>query len=503
MIKGWIEDCVCHHSKYCAIHRASTSRLPTRLLYIQKSRRSFRVKLCLGSNSSPSTSYATLSHAWGSGSPIKLLSKNLLEFQQGIPFVRLPPTFADAIQLTDALGLSYLWIDSLCIIQDDLSDWEAESTTMCDVYRGSTINIAASASVDCNGGLFRQRNPLSVTPCVIRMRGNHYALECSNMKSGPVAREPLSGRAWAVQERFLAPRTVHFTTNVVCFECHSGTVSDIDPLNHYRVHKVHRDEGNNWAADSAGTGGMLSEGLLLVRWERVVTIYTKAQLTHESDKLVAIAGLAQFFQALWPNPNTTYLAGLWSLDLGYWLLWRTIDPSSSQRPRNACAPSWSWASVKGAVGWPIRYSWQEYCRIYIVEARTVPPNNAFSSVQRGYIRLRGRMCTAKGNREVAAFLKHNEPWLNDSDQGANRMENAKGLFLLLTYKRKVGTEDTEALVLEFAGDQTGQYQRVGYLSFWERDLRAKLLSFFDEPFRLDQHLYLDVNEDNEYTIDII
>ena len=113
------------------------------------------------------------------------------------------------------------------------------------------------------------------------------------------------------------------------------------------------------------------------------------------------------------------------------------------------------------------------------------------------------MCTTKGNREIAAFLKHNNLLLDDGDQGANRIENAEELFLLLTFKKNYSTADTEALVLEFAGDQTGQYQRVGYLSFWQMDLRAKLLSFFYEPFRLDQHLYLDVNEDNEYTIDII
>ena len=425
----------------------------------------------------------------------------MLEFKQGIPFVTLPPTFADAIQLTDALGLSYLWIDSLCIIQDDVSDWEAESTAMCDVYRGSAINIAASASVDCKGGLFRQRNPLSVTPCLIRMSGCTYALKCENTATTPVAREPLSGRAWAVQERFLAPRTVHFTTNCVYFECRSRFVSDIDPFDHYGGNQFWHNDGNNWAVDSRLVGS--GEELLFVRWEKIVESYTEAQLTHESDKLVAIAGLAQFFQALWPNPNTTYLAGLWTLDLGYWLLWRTIDSSSSQRPRIACAPSWSWASVKGAVEWPSHYDWQENCRTYIVEARTVPPNNAFSSVQRGYIRLRGRMCTAKGNREVAAFLKDNDLLLDDGDQGANIMENSEGLFLLLTVQERGYLLKTEALILEFSGDQRGQYQRVGYFSASLPKVVLKLESFFYEPFKLAKNLYVDVNEDNEYTIDII
>ena len=503
MIRWWIEDCVCNHLEYCAIHKNRTSRPPTRLLCIQKSRTTFRVKLCLGSNSSLSTSYATLSHVWGSGSPIKLLSKNLLEFKQGIPFVRLPPTFADAVQLTDALGLSYLWIDSLCIIQDDPLDWEAESTAMCDVYRGSTINIAASASLDCQGGLFRQRNLLSFTPCVLPTISGDHALVCVNSKTGPVAREPLSGRAWAVQERLLAPRTVHFTTNSVHFECHSGTVSDIVRLDHYGAPMVHHDEGNNWAADNylVDSGGGLSEKFLLERWKRVVTIYTEEQLTHESDKLIAIAGLAKFFQDLWPDPNITYLAGLWSFNLRFWLLWRTT--SSTRHGKNlktSCAPSWSWASAKGPIEWPERSRYGSATRI--IEARTIPPNNPFGSVQGGYIRIRGRMCTTKGNKEIVAFLTYNDLWLDDGDQGANRMEDVEGLFLLLAVKGD-HFQVTEALVLEYAGDQIGQYRRVGYFSAKGEGAGQKLMSFFFEPPQLAKHLYLDVNKRDQYTIDII
>lgn len=267
---------------------------------------------------------------------MKLLSNNLLQFEQGIPFVRLPPTFADAIQLTDTLGLSYLWIDSLCIIQDDPLDWEAESTAMCDVYRGSTINIAASASVDCKGGLFRQRNLISVTPCVIQLRGSDHALVCGNITTGPAAREPLSRRAWAVQERFLAPRTVHFTANSVYFECHSGTFSDIDPFDDYQLNKVY-PEVNNWDADANAVNSL---DLCSIRWQKVVKVYTDAQLTYKSDKLIAIGGLAKFFQDLWPDPTITYLAGLWSFNLGYWLLWRrTLSTRDWKKPETSCGPA--------------------------------------------------------------------------------------------------------------------------------------------------------------------
>ena len=525
MIKGWIEDCICHHSKYCAIHRARTSRLPARLLHIQNSGGTFHVNLCLPSEIGL-YAYATLSHVWGSGSPIKLLRNNVLEFKQGIPFMRLPPTFADALQLTAALGLSYLWIDSLCIIQDDLLDWEAESTAMSDIYRGSIINIAASASVDCKGGLFRQRNLLSVTPCTIQMEDCNYALACGNIRTGPVAREPLSRRAWAVQERLLAPRTVQFTANSVYLECHSGTVSDIDAFNHYKIRKGISNEVSDWAADGvlAGSHGRPNRELCSRRWQKVVKIYTEAQLTHESDKLIAIAGLARFFQDLWPNPTTTYLAGLWSFNLGYWLLWRkTSSTRDWRKPKTSCAPSWSWASVKGSIEWLEQRSWACFRNAYIIEAKTVPRYDPFSSVQSGYIRIRGRMCTTKGNKKFAEFLTHNDLWLDDGDQGANRMEDVEGLFLLLAVRCEAYStiQLAEALVLEYAGDQIGQYQRVGYFSVRGKKASQELQGFFfepprlakhllldfsednDEPPRLAKNLYLDVSEDNEYTIDII
>ena len=431
----------------------------------------------------------------------------MLKFKQGIPFTRLPPTFADAIQLTDALGLSYLWIDSLCIIQDDPLDWEAESTAMCDVYRGSTINIAASASVDCKGGLFRQRNLLSVTPCVIRMGDGDYALICGNTTTGPVTREPLGRRAWAVQERLLAPRTVHFTANSVYFECHSGTVSDIDPFDRYRLNRVYPNEVNNWETDGKWlrSSGRPNLDLCVIRWQKVVKTYTDAQLTYESDKLIAISGLAKFFQDLWPDPTITYLAGLWSFKLDYWLLWRrTLSTRDWKKPKTSCAPSWSWASVEGSIEWLHIFYWEWNSKIYIIEARTVPPNNPFSSVQGGYIRVRGRMCTTKGNQEIAEFLKHNDLWLDDGDQGANRMEDVKGLFLLLAVRDLAYYRNlTEALVLEYSGDQIGQYRRVGYFSAREGEASDDLLDFFLKPPRLAKHLYLDVNEDDEYTIDII
>lgn len=112
------------------------------------------------------------------------------------------------------------------------------------------------------------------------------------------------------------------------------------------------------------------------------------------------------------------------------------------------------------------------------------------------------MCTTKGNKGIAELLKDNNLWLDDGDQGANRIEDVEGVFLLLAIQHH-RFHITEALVLEYTGDQIGQYRRVGYFSVEGEAAGQKLSGFFFEPFRLAKHLYLDVNDDNEYTIDII
>lgn len=93
--------------------------------------------------------YVTLSHCWGDTSTILTTTKDTIEQRRrNIPFSELPRTFQDAVQITRALGLRYLWIDSLCIIQDDKDDWQFESAKMAEIYLGSCLTIAATASVD-------------------------------------------------------------------------------------------------------------------------------------------------------------------------------------------------------------------------------------------------------------------------------------------------------------------------------------------------------------------
>ncbi|KFA76717.1 hypothetical protein S40288_09390 [Stachybotrys chartarum IBT 40288] len=130
--------------------------MPIRVLDVGE-RKIFRVhiKPCLqeGRDLPLGTKYVTLSHCWGGVVPTKLLKTNLSDFKDHIQFDQLPKTFQDAIVVTQNLGARYLWIDSLCIIQDDEQDWQHEAAMMVDVYRNAICNLTAASSRDSSGGL--------------------------------------------------------------------------------------------------------------------------------------------------------------------------------------------------------------------------------------------------------------------------------------------------------------------------------------------------------------
>lgn len=178
--------------------------------------------------------YTTLSHCWGTGEVFKLLKSNLDDLRQDIPIKRLPKVFQDAIFVSIEIGICYIWIDSLCIIQDskDGEDWTHEARRMGDVYKHGEFNIAATGYEDGSSGLFSERKallriyPLVSLKCVVRGKygskrsfdGVYVGFEPTEF-DGEINQGPLNGRAWVAQERILSPAVLHFTPKHVWWEC--------------------------------------------------------------------------------------------------------------------------------------------------------------------------------------------------------------------------------------------------------------------------------------------
>jgi hypothetical protein len=152
-IRKWIEECSKDHPNCAYVEKLVA--LPKRVLKVQSNY--VKDSVMLVETGEMLGTYMTLSHCWGQAQLVTTVKGNLELRKGGIEWKSLPPTFQDAVALTQALGIEYLWIDSLCIVQDDRSDWEVESKKMGDIYFNSFLNLAATHSPNSQGGLFSSR----------------------------------------------------------------------------------------------------------------------------------------------------------------------------------------------------------------------------------------------------------------------------------------------------------------------------------------------------------
>ncbi|KAF2807000.1 HET-domain-containing protein, partial [Mytilinidion resinicola] len=199
-MRGWIHECDRGHS-HCK--KPDSTFMPTRLLDVGIPSCK-QVRLVLSTDpGSARDNYVALSHCWGPSKPLITTSANISQFQAEIPSTTLPQTFDDAIKITRLLGIRYLWIDSLCIIQDVPDDWLRESATMFSVYSNADITISASrASSSVDGFL-----SLDTEFASLKMRLTHPA------------RKRSSSLAWVIQERYLSRRILLFGSAQTFWEC--------------------------------------------------------------------------------------------------------------------------------------------------------------------------------------------------------------------------------------------------------------------------------------------
>jgi len=206
-----MEDCSANYGSMICGRASAPKHLPTRLLQITGHQ-----KLRLYTPSSKERGcYACLSHCWGGSVALQTTHTTELEFCDNIPWHSLPRTFKDAVDLTWRLGLKYLWIDSLCILQDDIDDWRHEGSKMASIYSNSFITLAATKSANCNGGLYTtEETHRNINLHRVRDKcGEVYMIHSSRSllhRGFGLSQLLLLTRAWALQERLLPPRVVHF-----------------------------------------------------------------------------------------------------------------------------------------------------------------------------------------------------------------------------------------------------------------------------------------------------
>jgi hypothetical protein len=403
----WLGDCQENHPE-CRV--LGHNLYPTRLLDIGEPSGN-TVRVVVSAKELPTGAYATLSHRWGDATFIKLTKKSASDLMSGIALENLPLTFQHAVQVARYLKIRYIWIDSMCIFQDedDKSDWLHEAGLMDQVYSNSYLNISATASRDSSCGLFVTRDPssqLKPVRAMVRMPSaggdpssdpRNFNMIDTRFFDRELKWAPLGRRGWVFQERFLSPRVLHFGSNQLIWECRKETLCERYPKTLPPSPKQHKNFKR--LARQGGTGG---------EWFELVRTYSECQLTYASDKALAISGVAKKMQKI---VGDEYVAGLWRRNLVYQLPWvvftgQQADGSPSTRPLPYRAPTWSWLSVDGIV--LVDYSSQGSRHAEILEVdMEYQTAETIGLILRGSITLRGRLQTLQLHLNEADYVTNN------------------------------------------------------------------------------------------------
>ncbi|KAK4444445.1 heterokaryon incompatibility protein-domain-containing protein [Podospora aff. communis PSN243] len=354
--------------------------------------------------------FAALSYCWGASQelkdnpPYKALTTTLGHLRSGVSIAALPRTIREAVMLCDRLNIRFIWIDSLCIIQDSELDSQREALKMEAVYSLSKLTIIAAASTSCHSGLWpidaygedidlfsTQEQAFRITARRHYSSGFHRSLAVSQESS-----DAIDKRGWAYQEDVLSSRYIKFTRDDLQWKCNQrtscrcGCNSTFEYMNQYKP------------ASSSRTH-------TCIRWEAMVQRFAHRQFTVETDKLVAVSSLARKSSPLQPQPalQTLYVAGLWRDDLVQQMRWCAY--SLSQYHESFISPSFSWASVGITSGkiYDERLD-TTFCDVLQVHCEPEFEENAFGKVKPGgYISLSGPLlpCTAR----IQFELWHSKP----------------------------------------------------------------------------------------------
>jgi Heterokaryon incompatibility protein (HET) len=331
--------------------------------------------------------WVALSHCWGSAVTLNTTKDTLKSREQKIPFEELPLSFQDAVTITRKLGYRYLWIDSLCIIQDSVEDWNVESGSIGHIYNNAVVCIAAEAAADSSLGIFEsckiERFSELAEGRYVRPSdgtvGSLWFRENRAWKLGPVfmpyaqpeplvsMEGPLSRRAWALQENFLAPRIIRYGQKELKWSCRSFKCVEEEPHRRARCDDskhIFRIVGP--AVNPIGHKLLPSrdQKRILDCWYKMVNEFVVRKLTYEVDRLPAISGIAKEIRSR-VGEAYTYRAGLWQQDIHRGLLWSTNGQALVGTQYTG--PSWSWASI----------TWSAFTPSPIYNTEESPSYNSF------------------------------------------------------------------------------------------------------------------------------
>lgn len=458
-IKSWLRDCICNHAQ-CNPTTTSPTKLPTRLLDLRAG------QIMLRENIQGPAVYACLSHCWGPVQDIiKTTTTTIEAFKIDIPESSLPKTFKDTVKICRRLRIHFLWIDSLCIIQDSAEDWKKEASRMADIYEHAHLTIAASRAKSSSEGCYTVTSPDMLAQSVTKgvyARKEPPKFPTNRLDRADTILWPTFSRGWIYQEMRLSHRVLHFCSQEVMWECRccirsESGCSDMDLV-------TNSMPGGRYT--SIPYMRLSHEPRIL--WHRYVEEYSQLKFTFIKDRMAAFAGLVQRMEK--ERPGDRYLSGLWEKTLLQDLLWSTLH-SELGRQDDRQTPTWSWASVRTPVTWEDKVdSALPFVEVLNIQYSTTGPSH-MADISEARITIRGPLIeTTFGGRKLE--LVRGMPSTRDititkfcsdynpQEPGQFKIDFDEKLMVLV-----IGVSLSDAyyvgLVLRQKQDQE-TYERVGY-----------------------------------------
>jgi hypothetical protein len=333
--------------------------LPSRVLDVNASECPSGLKLITDTKSKVAR-FATLSHRWGTQKFLLATKSSLQQLKEGISFDDLSKTFQDAVVITRRLGIPYLWIDSLCIIQDDKEDWARESEKMGVIYENAYINFAATGTEDASLGFLgpRQQEYQHVKFPASLQNPNGPSIYFTDQPgpkfSSSVDKAELNNRGWVLQERTLSRRTAHFANDQIYWECAScrasedGQISFSNSEPGLKTMQVFQKPRHEYSWEPPFTSQtVIPVDKLEPAWAKMLTQYSLCKLTYSSDKLPALQGLADRVRA---RTGLVYHFGHFfdqSSRISILLVWFVGNEMMSNIPSSPRVPTWSCLATDG------------------------------------------------------------------------------------------------------------------------------------------------------------
>ncbi|KAF2825062.1 hypothetical protein CC86DRAFT_353840 [Ophiobolus disseminans] len=359
VMKHWLQDCDTNHP-HC---RVPDPRLPPRVIDVGTADRPMLQLLETRDHQIETTKYVALSHPWGNTTynpPFCTLRDNIDQFKKAIPEDQLPATFAHAVQCIRKLGIRYLWIDSICIIQGQDGDFNEQSEFMETVYSGAHCVIAASRATSQRDGFLADRPKREYVTFKGEDNSPFYIGKMIDKFSEDVIEGALNQRGWVLQERALARRTIYFTKPQTYFECGEGVRCET-------MTKMRND-----TADFLGDPNFPSKANAkhsdrakrIAYFQSLYKQYSRLNFTRYSDRPIAIAGLERRLQKAFETQGAFGIfddgnkpkeeRGLFHRSL----LWQRSNETKQEEKkpidfsstgRRTRVPSWSWMAYKGGI----------------------------------------------------------------------------------------------------------------------------------------------------------